>query len=521
MWLIILIYRLVYMSVNTTTVDAPMAVTDTATSSTTSSTTSFHELRRSRILAKPSLPTTLERPTVTILTETIESLEISFPPIEGADRYKIEYYQCGVLFNGSWILAYGPQPLTAAGAMTAASEHKTATVKMYEESIVRPQCTVTGLIPGAKYCFRYSGIQFGSDTVSVVTSPESPPIQICRDLVELGVRQLETEQRKNKTYANEIQRTLRSLDQQITENKHLTSIIDALKKECQVRDAKMKVTDDIMKRTNEQMDELIQENKRLKDQVYAPVNVTDVVDVTHMSIQTDNVIDHEPLMREIESLKHELETVNAQHDRTVVQLCDTITELNCRIDQLTQSQNKTKDDLDHVVCDKAEVEAQKAKVELENAEIVAKYDKLVTIHQTNVTELTRVNADFSATRTKLAVTRDKLEKVTAELEAKSSELAAKSTELAEVKSVDNERLMTHVNTQLRKYERAMQYIRDNKSTLSAQFFMSSKMLTEWSNIMRFVVEEDRPYRSAIDAMIDILQIMQMNDTTMKRLMESE
>jgi hypothetical protein len=493
-------------------------------------TPSLHELRRSRL--KPSLPKTLDVPMLTIVKEDLDSMEISFPPIEGADRYKIEYYQCGLLYNGAWLVAYDKQPLTSAGAMVAVASNNASLIKLYEETIPRPQCVVTKLVPGNKYCFRYSGVQFGSDAPTIVTSPETPPIQVCKDLVELGLRQLETEQQKTKNYANELQRTLRSLDQQITENKRLTMVVESLTKECQLRDSKMKVTTDLFKEQSKQLAELIEENKRTKQQLFDmtvpvsgvthPTRTAVCVDVATTTETTEHVEDLTILVREYEAQISQLRE-DVKRFGTENELLTKQNQLLIKQNQLLVSENKNNTDkLDDSNAKLIDVAMDFAKVKqdlsLTIGELVTTKTKLTEAE----TDLTKVQTELAKTHEELATANAKVVELLHELESKASSATAAgpSTLIARLRTATSS-----FGPSSETLDQVSQYLRTNKTSLSGMFFVSPKMLVELSSIMKMITREEKSYRQFTEILTEIVMIMQtyanqMNEVS-KMIDESE
>jgi len=86
-----------------------------------------------------------------------EKTLISFPYIDNVSRYKIEYYEKGYIYNGSWILAYPIQEIDTEKTLDLFQE------KIYQETIKEPKCWVNGLKEGKEYVFRYTGYIFNED----------------------------------------------------------------------------------------------------------------------------------------------------------------------------------------------------------------------------------------------------------------------------------------------------------------------------------------------------------------------
>jgi hypothetical protein len=107
--------------------------------------------------------------------ELINQINLSFPPIIGVSRYKIEYYERGYIYNGGWTLAYPIQELPSDKVLDTFQE------KIYKETILEPNC-ILNLCDGKEYVFRYFGYMFNEDgSIIELMSKDSEPILINYD----------------------------------------------------------------------------------------------------------------------------------------------------------------------------------------------------------------------------------------------------------------------------------------------------------------------------------------------------
>jgi chromosome segregation ATPase len=209
-------------------------------------------LRKPKLIME-NMPDILSKPNPKITNEELDSIEITFPPIIGANRYRIEYYEKGLIYNSAWTLAYSLQEIKPEIIESLKTIGKTELIKIYQESIIRPSCKIDKLKPGSKYIFRYTGIQIKSDkTYKEVVSPETEPFIMSTDLSELLKRKLENEKEKKELNIHELRRITLKCDEILSEKIRIETSFKEYKSQIDREEIKkQKIIDNLEKQIKE------------------------------------------------------------------------------------------------------------------------------------------------------------------------------------------------------------------------------------------------------------------------------
>jgi len=286
-------------------------------------------LRKPKLIME-NMPDILSKPNPKITNEELDSIEITFPPIIGANRYRIEYYEKGLIYNGAWTLAYHLQEIKPEIIESLTSIGKPELINIYQESIIRPSCKIDKLKSGSKYIFRYTGIQIKSDkTFKEVTSPETEPFIMSIDLSELLKRKLENEKEKKDLNIHELRRITLKCDEILSEKIRIETSFKEYKSQIDREEIKkQKIIDSLEKQ--------IQELKKSLELTNSNTNKPILDTLENQILEKDLKAQIESKDEKIRELIDRLAINKQELDRIMLEKEEYQEEINIRDEQISQ-----------------------------------------------------------------------------------------------------------------------------------------------------------------------------------------